>query len=403
MMHIRFFLILVLACLFACFSVRAQDMAYDPDAAYVQARELAFAGRYLQARDTLTRILRDYPEYTDVENLLASTYTWEGAYDQARGHYNRITSRDRSAEEAWVGAVKNEWYAGNHSLALGLANKALKYLESSMEIQEIRQAILDANTAAAVQERPGEEPVISSNVIALQNAMEIFDQTYEPMIYGSLEYQRLGAFGKLIPRINYSYRFQTHGLQAELDYYPKLSETFRGYLNYGYSNAPTYPHHRGGAELYAFFGKGSEVSAGVRYLDFTEQQATLITGSYSLYRGNYFLNFRPFMTLFKDRAPGFSANLMVRRYLSNRFHYLGVRAQYGYTTEFQQLWAGTQLQAETLLFVESQQLQAEYQFTAGPLDRRIKAQLGVSRQEFIQEPGAYFWALRAGLRFEVGF
>ena len=64
--------------------------SYDPDQAFKFAQELAFEGSYLKARDTLSRILSDFPDYADVESLLAKTYSWEGNYDRARRHFNRI-------------------------------------------------------------------------------------------------------------------------------------------------------------------------------------------------------------------------------------------------------------------------------------------------------------------------
>lgn len=382
--------------------VFAQHAAYDPDASFFEAQGMAHAGNYEGARDILKRILSDFPEYSDVENLLAQTYSWEGDYDQARRHFNRITSRDRTAADAWVGAVKNEWYAGNTSLALGMANKAMSYLETSDEIDQIRTSILEGNTASESLQEEGRDPENTKHFIGLENAMEVFDQTFEPMVYGSLEYQYHGSFGKLIPRMNYSHRFQTHGVQFEMDAYPKLSKTFYAYLNYGYSNAPTYPEHRVGAELFANVNGGHEISGGARYLGFEQQKATLITGSYGRYWGNYYLSFRPYMSLFPDRSPGYSASLMGRRYLSNKYHYLEVQGHYGIATELTQLRAGTQLLAESLLFVETQQVQLAYQFTGKRSDRRYKAHLGVTRQEFALQPGSFFIQVRAGIRYELG-
>ena len=68
----------------------AQEVTFngDPDAAYFAARELAFAGNHISARDTLEQILTRYPDYTDVRSLLAKTYSWDANYDEARKHLN---------------------------------------------------------------------------------------------------------------------------------------------------------------------------------------------------------------------------------------------------------------------------------------------------------------------------
>lgn len=389
--------------LFLCFGTaglaQPGQVDYDADQAFMHARDLAFGGKHAEARDTLKQILTDYPDYADVETLLAKTYSWQGEYDLARLHLNRVTSRLRGAEDAWVASVRNEIYAGNPSLALGMSNKALLYLEESDEIQRLRDEIL------AESVRAGEDPDTESehrNYIALDNSYEVFDQAFDPMVYSSLEYTRETRFGKVIPRLNYSNRFQTQGLQYELDLYPKINRMFYAYLNYGFSEASIYPNHRAGAELYANLPGALETSLGVRHLDFRESQATLVTGSFGMYRGNYYLSLRPYLSLFKDRSPGVSGSALVRRYLKDAHSYLGIRAVYGFSPELRQLRAGAELLAETLLFVETQQLQLEYQFTAGN-SSRYRAQLGISHQEFLLEPGSFYWVFQGGLRYQLGF
>lgn len=389
--------------LLASTSVWAQPKAvhYDADAAFSRARDLAFEGHRLQARDTLMRILSDYPDYTDVQTLLAKTYSWDGDYDQARRHFNRITSRQRGLEEVWVAAIQNERYAGNPSLALGLANKALFYLGSSHQVEGLRQAVLEENRP--VEPTPAEAEAPAANLLSLTSDLEVFNTGFDPMYYTSLEYQRTTGLGKVLPRLNYSNRFNTQGLQAELDLYPVLSKTLHAYLNYGFSEAAIYPNHRAGAELYANLSGGHEISLGGRYLDFRQSTAKLLTASYGLYRGNYYLSLRPYLSLFKDRNPGVSGTFLARRYLSDEFHYLGLRGVFGYSPEIRQLRAGAELLAETLLFVESQQLQLEYQFTGVGAKNRYRAQLGVGRQEFVQESGSFYWVFQAGLRYQYGF
>ena len=61
------------------------------------------------------------------------------------------------------------------------------------------------------------------------------------------------------------------------------------------------------------------------------------------------------------------------------------------------------LLAQTLLYVQSQQLLFEYQFTAKNRPNIYKANLGVTRQELAFSSGNFFWALSAGLKYEVKF
>lgn len=385
-----------------------REAPYDPDQAYWHARDLAFQGAYGQARDTLSKILSDFPEYTDVESLLAKTYSWDGNYDRARRHFNRITSRERKREADWLASVKNEVYAGNTSLAIGLANKGLRYLEESAELETLRDALLEtaSKTSGAQTTLTGSEGSGASdarNFISVNSAAEAFDRVYAPMLYGSVAYQRNTKMGAIIPRINYNDRFGIQGVQYELDLYPRISEKIYAYLNYGYSEAEIFPAQRAAAEVYSSFGKALEASLGMRFLDFREQTARLLTGSFGMYRGQYYLSFRPYLSLFRDRKPGLSGSVEARRYLASPQQYIGLRATYGFNPELRQLRSGTELLAETLLFVESLELRFEYQFAPGAGKNRYRAQIGISRQEFVFESGAFFWAFRGGIRYQVGF
>ena len=390
----------------------AQDLAYngDPDKSFFIARDLAFGGQRSVARDTLKHVLTKYPDYADVRNLLASTLSWDKKYDEARKHFNRITSAERKNKEAWVAAVKNELYAENYHIALGLTNKALLYLEKDSDLETLRsRALKDINTIDKKKDLKEKSVVIDTlekqvlkNKIEISNSFDIFDVVYDPMVYSSLSYTRETQAGKIIPRINYSNRFETKGLQYELDFYPKFSETFYGYLNYGFSNASIYPDHRVGAELYANLPKSLEASAGFRFLDFGTTKATIYTGSIGMYRGNYYFSLRPYITP-RDSGASFSGSLLARKYFKDGDNYLGINAGMGYSPELRQLRNDDQLLAETLLYIESQRISLQYQFTGKKNPNIYRADLGVTRQELIFDSGNYFWAVSAGITYQIKF
>lgn len=387
-------------------NLTAQEYAFngDPDISFASAREMAFSGNHQGARDTLKSILSRYPEYTDVRNLLAKTYTWDGAYDDARIQFNRITSKERTNIEVWIAAVKNEIYAQNEHIALGLVNKALIHLPDEATLISLKADVMhriqtkQAKTIAGDEKKT--ESRTSRNRLEFGNAIDVFDTFYEPMLYASVAYIRETKFGKLIPRINYSNRFNTNGVQYELDVYPRFSEKMHGYLNYGYSADAIYPSHRAGAELYLNLPRAVEISAGMRYLGFANNSTTILTGSIGLYRGDYYFSLRPYITPSRNQT-GFSGNLLGRRYYKNKFHYLGINLGIGYAPELRQLSANNILLAETLFFIESQQLLLEYQFTSADQAHRYRANLGITRQEYIPEPGNFFWAFSAGLVYQV--
>ncbi|MDC0008132.1 YaiO family outer membrane beta-barrel protein [bacterium] len=393
---------------------QAQELAYvgDPDVSFFTARNLAFDGQRSEARDTLQKVLAKYPDYSDVRNLLASTYSWDGEYELARAHFNKITSVEHTNKEAWVASIKNELYAEYYYLALGLSNKALGYLPNDPEVLALN---IRATENINLQNRNEQKTDVNSNIlkdsiesmpfinqIGITNSFDLFDKVYDPAINTSVEYKRETQAGPFVPRINYANRFNTNGIQFEVDFYPKFSKLFYGYLNYGYSNSPIFPDHRVGAELYSNWPKSMELSLGMRYLDFAETKANIITGSVGLYKGNYYLSLRPYITP-TDSKTGLSGTLLARKYLKDGENYLGLNLGMGFAPELTQLSSGNTILAETLLFIESQQVLMEYQFTGKKNPNIYRTNLGITRQELIFDSGNFFLAISAGLTYQVKF
>ena len=401
---------LILFIMFLPLIMIAQEVTYvgNPDDSYFKARELAFAGHHHSARDTLEKILSRYPDYTDVRSLLAKTYSWDANYEEARKHLNRITSIERQNKEAWLAAINNEVYAKNLNIALGLTLKALEYLPNVTEFTELKDSLEkrlhnpDASESDDESEKK-EEKFSFDNQVALYNGFDVFDIVYDAMIYGGLEYTRITDAGKLIPRVNYANRFNTHGLQYEMDFYPELSKTFYAYLNYGYSDSDIFPNHRVGVELYSNLPNAMEGSLGLRYLDFLNQQTTILTGSFGLYRGNYYLSLRPYVIPNPTGTTGLSGSLTARKYLKHKENYLGLIFNMGFIPELRQLTVNSVLLSETLFFIESQQIAFEYQFTGKSLSNMYKAFLGLTHQELVFEPGRFFWSVTAGIKYHVRF
>lgn len=389
-------------------ALNAQEYAYNgnPDASYLTARDLAFEGKRSQARDTLLQILKRYPEYIDVHCLLAKTHTWDKNYDDARIEFNTIISKEKNNQEVWVAAIKNEQYANNSHIALGLANKALLYLIEDSEITNLRDAILAqiANSRLLQNQLKATKLAeTSTQAFALYTETEVFDQVLDPMFYGALEYKKKMKWGVLLPRLNFNRRFNINGVQAEVDAYPKISKSLSGYFNYGFSKSEIFPKHRVGAEVLKELPNALEASLGFRYLSFVNDDATILTGSFGAYRGNYYVSLRPFVVPDSEKGIGISGSLLLRRYLKDGNNYLGMNLGYGFDTELNQFIVDGELLAQTLLFLEAKRLRLEYQFTSKSQKNRYLASLGVNRQELAFSSGEFFLSVTAGIAYQFKF
>ncbi len=386
----------------------AQDLAYNgnPDTSYFTARDLAFAGERDAARDTLKQVLTKYPDYTDVRCLLAKTYSWDNEFDKARLQFNRITSGERENKEAWIAAIKNEQYAKNLNIALGMTNKALLFLKDDTDILtlkvEIMQQISDKQLLQNVLKATKNEETTNQS-ITLATQSEVFDAELDAMYYGSLEYKKQTNWGVLIPRLTFNRRFNINGIQAEVDAYPRFSKTLSGYLNYGFSTSPIFPRHRIGGEVLKELPEAMELSLGFRHLSFENDDATILTGTFGIYRGNYYAVLRPYVVPDSRKGIGVSGNLLVRRYLKDGNNFLGLNLVYGFDTELNQFIVDGELLAETLLYLEAQRLRLEYQFTNTKGNNLYKANLGVNRQELAFSSGELFLSITAGISYQVKF
>ena len=403
---IRHILIIALLCSLTTLQGQAYSYNGDPDASYFTARELAFAGNRSDARDTLTQVLSRYPEYTDVQCLLAKTYSWDQEFDIARAQFNQITSKEKGNKEVWVAAIKNEQYAANLYIALGLANKALVYLKEDSEISALKTNILAQIADTQLLQNKLKATKLaeeSKQAFTLYTEGEVFDQVLDPMYYGAFEFKKNTKWGVLLPRLNFNRRFNINGVQAELDAYPKISKSLSGYFNYGFSNSEIFPRHRVGAEVIKELPNAMEASVGLRHLSFATDNATILTGSFGLYRGNYYASIRPFVVPNALKGVSLSGSLLVRRYLKDGNNYLGMNLGYGFDTEMNQFIVDGELLAQTLLFLESQRLRFQYQFTSKNFGNQYLASIGVNRQELAFSSGEFFLSVTAGIAYQVKF
>jgi len=364
---------------------------------YKEAYKLAFDGKHQKANEILKKLAVESPEDLEARYLLAKTYSWEKDYSKARKELNQITSKERSKTKYWIAAIKNELYANENATALGLANKALFYKNTSSEILRLKdiaekrlqnkkfpqlgwyntsdKAPKKVNIPKDIEEPKNtetSEKVLGPSKFGINNTYTVFSERLEPILS-----------------------------QYDIDLYPKFLKRFYAYLNYGYSNSTLFTRHKAGGDVYASLPGAFEFSAGGRYVATATREITSITNSIGHYRGNYYFSFRSFITPRPESLTSFSVNLLTRKYLKDADNYFGISAGVGYSPELRQIFTGDVLLAETLLFIESQRVNLEYQFTNKKNKNIYKARLGVRRQELAFDSGSFFWGITAGLNYQV--
>ena len=418
-----------------CTNSFSQDLAYNDtaDDSYHQAYELANTGDYKSAKNTLLQFLAKEPENKEARILLASTYSWIGYYNKARSQFNKVIAEERLDRNLWIAAIKNELYAKNEATALGLANKALFYLKKDEEIERLKSMAFNRldnkkypelgwhnspesietiakqqrkTTSKAKNEKKKEKSAKKEkwkNRIGINSTVTVFSERFDPVVFSSVSFKHKTPYGSIIPKVNYTNRNGKHGLQYNVDLYPKFKKGLYAFLSYGYSDAPIFSKHRMAGDLYVSLPGAFEFSAGGRYTITRNGEVKALTNSVGHYRGNYYISLRSFITPRPNQLTRVSGNILVRKYLKSSENYMGINFGMGYSPRLEQFISNDQLLAETLLYIESQRLNLEYQFTKNKSQNIYKARMGVRRQEIASDTKGFFWGVMAGLIVSTKF
>lgn len=327
----------------------------DPDKLFREAREAAAAGNYENARNLAGIILDDFPEYHDVRIFRARTFAWQNRFREAREDLDIVLSKEPANSDALSARTDLEVWAGNYNVALqfaerwieaepGNASAFLKRAEIYISLDRFGAAKADISKAESLQ---GNVAIIKQlrfrisneekrNIATLGLSYDHFTEDLEPWKRLYIEYHRLTDYGPVITRVNIANRFDETGIQVEADSYPALGEKWYAYLNAGISGSNLFPGLRLGGELYRELPSAFETSLGLRYLNFSDDDVIIFTGSVSKYWRDWFFSARPFITP-QDTGTSASINLIGRRYFGNPLTYLSLNGGYGFSPDERRL------------------------------------------------------------------
>lgn len=411
----KFLIIYLGLCFFTSATYAQQPLSSDE--LFNGARVAAFENKDLdKAKDLAIQALVISPGYADIEIFLGRIYSWDHQYDSAEFHFTRVLNADSVNEEASIAFADIEYWQGQYETSLVICNKGLiahpkspgLLIRKARNLSSLKK-FSEAKTITHIllAENPKNEEAIklagsirdeaAVNRITLGYDLATFDKQYQNAWHlGSIAYSRLTKFGTVIGRVNYANRFQTDGLQAEVDAYPRLSNVFYAYVNAGYSeNAGVFPKYRTGFSLYANLPKSYEAEAGWRYLYFSEA-TNIYTFAVGKYYKNFLFNARTYLT---PSAGNFSQsyNFDARYYFSGADDYGGLSLGTGFSPDdnYQNVQFGNK---QTML--SSRKISATFNHTFLKMNI-ISLTGGLINQEYLpgEKGNQYNLSLSLGRRF----
>lgn len=279
---------------------------------YKEIRALAKTNRKEAIKQAQAR-LKEKPDDSDTRVLLGRMYGWNKQYAKARAEFDYVLKNKPDYVDARLGLIDVELWSKNYAQAIKQANKGLEYAPDNQNFIDkkvlAQKRSIKKPEVSETPERPfrasfdifrerlvAREPEDKANeFLFFQRRTDVsdLDNDWHRSIY---QYKRKTPIGSIIGRVNRYKKFGKHGIQYEIDAYPKLRKGTYLYSNYGYSETSYLPRHRAGAEIFQSFPRSYEGSLGFRRLIFENSNTTIYTGSIGKYIGNFWFVIRTYIS-----------------------------------------------------------------------------------------------------------
>ena len=327
------------------FSVLSYAQKIDnPDSLMRKARKLAKEEHHERAIQLSDSILNDYPHYTGAKLLKARTLAWGQQLPEADSLIRNILNANPKNQQALLLASDISYWRKSYDtathylqqiddteeLAYQKSLRKLKILaakDKSSRLQNLADSLIALYPKSEEIKRYQDMYSKMPNELGVRYTFDYFSKPYNRRWHlFKWEYGRETKWGKSIAKIVQGDLIQSGenigenlAWQYQIDFYPELSKKLYGYLSYGYSASELFPTHRAGAELYRSLAEKWEISAGIRYMDFSalKNPIWIYTVSLSRYAGNWLFNLRPYFSP-KNNAFSQSWNFFARYYYTDK-------------------------------------------------------------------------------------
>ena len=250
-----------------------------PATSWAQANIIALArtasaeGRRSEALTMLERHLTQSPEDVDARLVYGLVLSWEGRYDEARRELQLVLSQAPGYEDARVALTNVE----------GL----------------IRQRLTAARAWTA----------------SVGYSHDRFSDGRDAWHEQSVSLARSTPIGSIGVRGTRAARFSLTDEQVDVEFYPAFRDGTYAYVGFGMApDGVLYPHRRGAFDLYQSLGRGFEVSAGYRRLEF-EDLTHIYVATLTKYIGTWMASGRVYHVPGRGPVdPSSSYHGVIRRY-----------------------------------------------------------------------------------------
>ncbi len=293
-----------------CLMIGHRAWSQNSSHLFVQAQAAVEQKQYALARRHCQTLLREQPQHYDARLLVIYTYAWDHQFGEAEQSLVALRTDLASVEpsplavvhQATLCGIQLAYWQGEHAQAVERADEGLAQFPDDTEFAMLKgRAALahrDYETALAAfdqvltqdpdhaeAQRLRDEAYwhVARYQAGLSYSHERYSNSKFPRNTVRAELSRLWPTLTLTGRASRSYRFDVVSQQIELDAWKVLSQRWYLYGQVGHSDGRLFPRYRAALEPFYKVAPTVDVSAGVRYLRYTTQDAWIYTASASKY------------------------------------------------------------------------------------------------------------------------
>jgi len=291
---------------------------YPGDEEFKRLRVIALAGKE-KYKDAIETMANDVSEVDSMDESSKVLYTklhyWDGQNTRALDLCDRFLEQE--PESVGLLTIKAIIQKSRYEKepALATIDEGLAIDPSNQELMDLRVEVEEMNL----------------NELGGWLTYDLYSNSVDPSGDRkaiTLEYLRRIKRHVILGRLTVANRFDSTGIQGEIDFYPTITDWMYLYINLGASNLWLFPEYRAALEPYFALPYKLEASIGVRYMHYPGNGVVIYTGSVGAYPGNFWLSFRPFIT-FTNNGVNQSYNAKIRRFFKTPKSYLELSGGFG--------------------------------------------------------------------------
>ena len=259
------------------------DTIYVADEELKRLRVLSYTGKkkYTKAIDAMAYDVSEVDSMDESSQVLyTKLHLWNREYNKSKKLVDRFLNIN--PESIRLLALKARILKGRYEKneALAAVNEGLGIDSTDLELNELKIEIEKIN----LNELGG-----WLTYDFYSNSTSSADDRKA----GQIEYMRRIKRHVVLGRLTVANRFDSTGIQGEIDFYPVVTDWLYFYSNIGASNNWLFPEFRAAVEPHFVLPATLVLSAGVRYMAYPGNDVIIFTGSINAYPGQFYLSLRP--------------------------------------------------------------------------------------------------------------